>query len=222
MPVKIGYPLAAMIMGLSPLDGYSVIYDSGNGLQTSATMEKKIDPFRISFVPILPLTDPIELKSIILDDSLLNKKLLYSNTSWSEFHERKLVFIGDGRPHLRFVYFHFLISMLKQKALNPKTAGIALAKYAEKFAASIKAAFPDAGEWYNGSLLRFSAIAMGDDADLKVLFTYAEEGNEKKNDDPMSEAYGRQLAALAGGCTWQSVRDMLEDDDDDDDDDDDV
>ncbi|KAI9770739.1 MAG: hypothetical protein M1840_002989 [Geoglossum simile] len=145
--------------------GFSHIWNLRNGLIMSKDLEKRFDAGDFVIVPI-PTENgaPQRLRLLLLNPALGRHRYVETGKFYSELDGTELEFKGNWRPGLRYLYWHYVTSILR--AAKWETAGWD----------DLKNRFPDGPIWATpGPYLRKSMVqqlgmAIGD-YEVKEEFT---------------------------------------------------
>lgn len=116
VPYSIGEVNAAYLFGLDPEAGYEAIWSVKNGMSLHHNVEKALDAARIIIVQ--DEDDVSELKLIVLDETLLNKKMFEDGPRFRDVNHQRLEFRTTARPGRRFLYLHYLLTLFRRKRFN--------------------------------------------------------------------------------------------------------
>jgi HNH endonuclease len=167
IPHFIGYENVAWMLGDEGdiAAGFSHIWNLRNGLIMSKDLEKRFDAGDVVIVPI-PTENgaPQRLRLLLLNPALGHHRYVETGKFYSELDGTELEFKGNWRPGLRYLYWHYVMSILR--AAKWETAGWD----------DLKKRFPDGPIWATpGPYLRKSIVqqlgmAIGD-YEVKEEFT---------------------------------------------------
>jgi hypothetical protein len=106
--------------------GKEILWDTRNGLWICKTVEQAFDAGK---AVIIPLKEPQDhwndrvdrFKHVVLDKLLLEKGSFGDKGKyrWKDIHERELQFRNTNRPARRYLYFHFVLTMLRRDRYEP-------------------------------------------------------------------------------------------------------
>lgn len=91
----------------------------GNGILLDRSIEEELDNGNVAIIPVGNIEDPVELKLVIIDESL--RSVRFGNGTWDVFDGRVLKFKNSARPQKRFLYLRYAMTMLY--ALRHKRPG---------------------------------------------------------------------------------------------------
>jgi hypothetical protein len=83
----------------------------GNGILLYTVFEDQLDRGGIAFVPAAGTDDPVELKLVLVDESLRSKRAFLAKT-WGDFDGQTLEFKNSARPQKRFLYLRYAMTIL--------------------------------------------------------------------------------------------------------------
>ncbi|KAI1174467.1 hypothetical protein F4777DRAFT_381301 [Nemania sp. FL0916] len=89
------------------------LQQAGNALLLSERIESWFDKYLLVVVPVNPNETPItRWKTDILSNDIRNE--LYSDTKvGNDLDGKELIFLNDNRPAARFLYFHFIMALIR-------------------------------------------------------------------------------------------------------------
>ncbi|KAI9769415.1 MAG: hypothetical protein M1840_004117 [Geoglossum simile] len=159
IPHFMGYENVAWMLGDGGdmAAGFSHIWNLKNGLIMSKELERKFHAGDFVIVPI-PTENgaPQRLRFLLLNTAYGHHQYLETREHYSELDGMELEFKGNGRPGLRYLYWHYVTSILR--AVRWETAGWD----------DLKRRFPDGSIWatpgpyLRRSMVRQLGIAIGD------------------------------------------------------------
>jgi HNH endonuclease len=161
VPHFIGYENAAWMFGDEGdmAAGSSNIWNFKNGLVMAKSLEKQFDRGDFVIVPSLPMQNgrPQRLRFVLLNVAYSHHQVGGdTGIHYSTLDGTELEFKGVGRPGLRYLYWHYITSLLRA------------VKWEKAVWDDLKARFPDGplwatpGPYLRRSMLRQLAIAFGD------------------------------------------------------------
>ncbi|GAW15336.1 hypothetical protein ANO14919_047450 [Xylariales sp. No.14919] len=150
---RVGEPAAAHLFGPSDnSDGH--IWSVRNGIPLCKEYEQMLDDARIA---IVPTTDGSGLMVVILDEAEREKEWDPTDhfPTGKALHGRTLEFLTDHRPSMRYLYFAFVINILRRQRFEVDGWWKDRLEYADiPF-------FPTPGKWIRETTLRKLAVRIG-------------------------------------------------------------
>jgi len=188
-PSSLGPYNAANMFGQPRNEGHSILWSVENGLTTHKAWERCLDEQRaIALVPDNDIvSDKIEYKLAVLtlDQNVLDT--VVDGKKLREWDGQKLKFLGDGRPGVKYAYFHFAICLLKQRLMA--TGGMYNSawytqQWADLFSNVDQDKHGNVEAWYDRLCLKTISIYLGTDQDrlMATLFPFARSLNTSSND----------------------------------------
>lgn len=132
---KHGQDIMTALMGK---DAQNELFAPTNGLLLPATVEKKFDSGLFAIVPNIDETSVAEvslwlnstskefkIKILNFESRLIDlvviqhKDLPKGELTWMDLHGRKLSFPSSFRPRSRYLYFHYMVQILRKACSNP-------------------------------------------------------------------------------------------------------
>ncbi|CEJ93343.1 hypothetical protein VHEMI08936 [[Torrubiella] hemipterigena] len=93
-----------------------------NSLLMGGNIKLWFDKFQLVIVPVRLGQLPIQWRAELLDSAILRKFVFplkqQSALDFNSVNDRILSFCGDSRPDPRYLYLHFLIALIRLKAMN--------------------------------------------------------------------------------------------------------
>ncbi|KAM5441773.1 hypothetical protein MferCBS31731_003033 [Microsporum ferrugineum] len=109
-PLSLGQSSMAYVFGP---DAKGEINCPRNGLLLPTELERTFDDHRVVIVPAESHPDgPREWKFLVLDRSGLWNSTVHGPHKYSDIHQQRLIFPNNVRPRARYLYFHYLCSMI--------------------------------------------------------------------------------------------------------------
>lgn len=101
-------------------DALGELFHTRNGLLLSTGVEKRFDKHQLVIVPAngtkLQEDGTIDRWVLkIVEDSIKGIFVADINGTFADLHDRELVFRTSARPAARYLYFHYLVAMLRAK-----------------------------------------------------------------------------------------------------------
>ena len=136
--------------------GYNHIWNLKNGIVLSKCFEDRFDKGELVIVSIDTVRGTSQrLRMVVLDSTLLSVSVPeISETTFKDYDGQELIFKGDGRPALRYLYWHYVTSILRNMAYGDK------ADIKRRFPGSKM--WPSAGSYFRKSVLKPMAKYIGD------------------------------------------------------------
>jgi HNH endonuclease len=138
----------------------------GNALLMSNTIEPWFDKYLIVVVPVDPKEEPItRWKTEVLSSDIKNMLCTVVDRkryTGRELDGKELVFIGKARPVSRFLYFHFIMALVRIKDLERRGWQDIWARYYQR------RLFPTPGNYMRKAMLLALATHF-EVADIKVV-----------------------------------------------------
>ena len=123
-PRRLGQRVMNQIFGLEANED---LYGVRNGLIISPTIEAKFDKFQVVIVPAKPRTaaNPVDDWVLrIVDHQIDDYKVHDIGKTFKELDGRPLVFLSNARPATRYLYFHYVVSMLLANSNRSRKTGV--------------------------------------------------------------------------------------------------
>jgi HNH endonuclease len=188
----------------------------GNALLMSTTIEGWFDKYFIVVVPVDPKEEPItRWKTEVLSSDIKNTPCAHGIVDGKKYTGRELdgkelVFIGKARPVSRFLYFHFVMALVRIKDLERRGWQDIWARYYER------RPFPTPGNYMRKAMLLALATHF-EVADMKVVESWiADHGFETPlilQDDQAKEVARRVHEAVeeAVARAEEDIMDLADD-----------
>lgn len=127
-PRRLGQRAMNQIFGLEANED---LYGVRNGMIILPAIESRFDKFQVVIVPAKPRTEANPVDDWVLrivDHQLDDYKVHEIGKTFKELDGRPLVFLSNARPAARYLYFHYVVSMLLAKSdRSRKTGAISIA-----------------------------------------------------------------------------------------------
>ncbi|KAI4131439.1 MAG: hypothetical protein LQ347_002978 [Umbilicaria vellea] len=127
-PRRLGLRLMNLIFGPEAEED---LFGVRNGMIISAPIKAKFDKFQVVIVPAQPRTEAHAVDDWVLrtvNHQIDDYKVHEIGKTFKEIDGRPLVFRSNARPAARYLYFHYVVSMLLAKSdRNRKTGVISIA-----------------------------------------------------------------------------------------------
>ena len=154
-----------------------------NGLFLQSSIEQAFDQHQLIIVPCGEENRPQEWKFLILDKGgLSNTKLhiLGAQSTFANLHERKLIFQpgNDFRPRARYLYFHYVMAMLKLGRRNKDGRAQISAHMSELTTPVLTKVWATQGRYLRQNMIRAFIEGIAHDspeADSEMLMEHAKE-----------------------------------------------
>lgn len=93
---------------------------AGNSLLLSSTLKSWFDSYHIVVVPVNGDETPItRWKTVVISPSI-RKSCFFEAERAESIDEKELIFLNEKRPVARFLYFHFIMALIRIKDLKRK------------------------------------------------------------------------------------------------------
>lgn len=117
VPHSIGCANAGHIFGEGD-DGFGVIWTQRNGIMMSKAFESMFDKGDFVLVPVEPINpelEPCEWRFVLMNDKIRQHRVGSSESSrtYNDLDGRLLEWKNDNRPARRFLYHHFVTTLLR-------------------------------------------------------------------------------------------------------------
>lgn len=150
---KLGQKRLQDIFGLQSL---GELYSVRNGLILDSEVARYFDNHEIAFVPETPIASAQPIKDWrvrVMDGNIRDRHVSgKASPKWKEIDGRQLSFLSPARPAARYVYFHFVIALLRSRRHNRN-------RRPDGWTCSEMWATP--GKWVRKSMLEALARAVG-------------------------------------------------------------
>ncbi|KAF2964520.1 hypothetical protein GQX73_g9067 [Xylaria multiplex] len=153
MVYNVGEPAAVHLFGPSDnSDGH--IWSVRNGIPLCTEYERMLDDARIA---IMPTTDGSGLMVVILDEAEREEECDPTDPfpTGKALHGRTLQFLTDYRPSMRYLYFAFVINILRRQRFEVDGWWKDRLEYTDILF------FPNPGKWIRETTLRKLAVRIG-------------------------------------------------------------
>lgn len=123
-PRRLGRRLMNQIFGIEADED---LYGVRNGMIIAPTIEAKFDRFQVVIVPAKPRTEANPVDDWVLrivDHQIDDYKVHEIGKTFKELDGRPLVFRSNARPAARYLYFHYVVSMLLAKSNRSRKTGV--------------------------------------------------------------------------------------------------
>jgi hypothetical protein len=200
-PVRLGSDIFRFLFGddQEPLG-------ARNGLYIHYKLEKNFDLFRIAIVPTSSDEDDHELKLIIIDKSLMKAELSRPKSAeypptgekgtitYADLHGQPLQFRNQHRPGLRFLYFHYVMCLLRAKeGFKSPNQPWDFSAWKEHILTKGESRGHDrywatAGKWVRGTILETLARMYGHDPDLTPGHALDTSSTREQESEEVAEA----------------------------------
>ncbi|KAH7143761.1 hypothetical protein EDB81DRAFT_796317 [Dactylonectria macrodidyma] len=147
---------------------------AGNSLLMSKRIKSWFDSYHIVIVPVDATEDPIRRwRTDVISPSLRNTEYAPPNQSTSQFtgkglDGKELVFLNENRPVARFLYFHFVMALVRIRNIERQGWKTAWARYYEQ------RPFPTPGKYLRQSMLLALATHF-ETADMNVVQSWIQD-----------------------------------------------
>lgn len=95
--------------------GKEHFFDDGNGLLLHKDLEAVLDNAQIAIVPKDTDNTSADELVVVLDPAILKRKGSYGSPPWGDLAGRPLLFRRSQRPRLRYLYFKFLMNLMRRR-----------------------------------------------------------------------------------------------------------
>lgn len=115
VPHSIGYTNAGHLFG-EPDEGSSLIWSFQNGIVMSKTLETQFDKGYFVLVPVESTdagTEPCQWRFVLMNEKVRKHPVGESSTTYNDLDGRTLEWKNDNRPARRFLYYHFVTTLLR-------------------------------------------------------------------------------------------------------------
>ncbi|KAK4067392.1 uncharacterized protein Triagg1_7572 [Trichoderma aggressivum f. europaeum] len=166
---------------------------AGNSLLLHDKLEGWFDKYLMVIVPVDAKEVPItRWRSDIIDKSTL-KEIFHAPLKGADIHRKELTFLNEKRPVSRFLYFHFIMSLIRVRHEKCYGWEITWAEYYDQ------RPFPSPGNYMRQSMLMALATHF-ETADIQVIDSWiSDHGFEtplKMTDEEIEEAARRVHKAV--------------------------
>ena len=162
IPHSIGEANCSYLFGSQ--DGQGHLMSAQNGLMLAIPFEKALDLAQIAIVPVED--DPSNgLQVIVFYISLLKRGRTTLEFDWSSLHGLHLEFKNDNRPRLRYLYFTFIMNVLRRKQHECTGWMSDLDKYTNQ------RMWGSPDKWLRGASMRAIARRMGHSLKLEEVLS---------------------------------------------------
>ena len=136
--------------------GYDHIWSLKNGIVMSSQLEQDFDAGVFVIVPIeTPERQPQRLQLLLVNMDKVDQPIdELEGRTYGDIDQRELVFKSDGRPGLRYLYWHYVTTILRALTYGDK------AEITQRFPG--KKMWPSSGSYFRRSMLKPLAEAIGD------------------------------------------------------------
>lgn len=93
--------------------GYEAMWSTENGLALHKRGEEALKAARVVIVPDETDANNLELKLVVLDESILNRLFTYPGSTFRDVNNRRLEFKTATRPARSFLYLQYLLAMFR-------------------------------------------------------------------------------------------------------------
>lgn len=182
VPHSIGCSNAGHIFGEGD-DGFGVIWSQRNGIMMANWFKRQFDKGDFVLVPVEPINselEPCEWRFVLMNDKLHQHRVGSSQSiTNNDLDGRLLEWKNDNRPARRFLYYHFVTTLLRYvRYEKPGWAEKRLSLPTGKLWAT-------QGPYLRRSTLKHLASMLGDVDDADKMF--ADGVFDRKDDKPESE-----------------------------------
>lgn len=137
--------------------GNAHIWSPKNGLSLATCIEEPFDKGQLVIVPkeVAAIDELQKLRLLVLDSELMNVRVPEVPTrTYSDYHGKELEFKSEGRPALRYLYWHYVTSILRMIQYKPEQ------RIRDRFPG--KKMWPSAGSYFRKSTLKPLAKFVGE------------------------------------------------------------
>ena len=174
------------LFGLNPEDGFEAIWSVENGLPLYKSVEKALDAARLIIVQ--DEIDQNELKMVVLDDGILDQKIVSKGPTFRDLNNQRLVFKTAARPGRRFLYLHYLLTLFRRRRFNVERWQNDKSKIVNSYV------WGTPGPWLRRSIIKALAFEVGDAERLEDVIenedALTEFPNELSREKEMNMAVG--------------------------------
>ena len=112
VPHSLGFRNVGILFG-EPDNGIDLIWSARNGLTMASILEKQFDKGDFVLIPdSSDPTKPQEYRLLLMNEKLRRHKVQDGDTTYGQL-ERRLVWKNEQRPGARFLYCHFVSTLLR-------------------------------------------------------------------------------------------------------------
>lgn len=168
---------------------------AGNALLLSSQPKYWFDTYQLVIVPVNASESPITRWKTEIISSDIPNRICYAPYRGLELHGKELVFLNEKRPVTRFLYFHFIMALIRAKDLKRHKWEHVWARYYQE------RPFPAPGPYMRKSILVALATHFAIDDMSMVNSWLSENGFEsplRLADDEATEAARRVFVAVEG------------------------
>lgn len=168
VPYGIGEFNAAYVFGVPVEEGWKTIWDFRNGLILHSAIERALDAAQLVIVPDGESKEG--LKTVVLDESIMDKTASLSIPKFRDLHNSALQFKTKARPHKRYLYFTCLVSLYRRLRF--------FVEGSERDRENLEMGkiWGTPGKWMRRSIIKALALEIGD------ILLKAEDGVEQDTD----------------------------------------
>ncbi|KAK7418466.1 hypothetical protein QQX98_003958 [Neonectria punicea] len=184
---------------------------AGNSLLLSDVIKGWFDSYHLVIVPVDATETPItRWRTDVISPDIRNSRFdSGDNGLGRDLHGKELVFHNAKRPVSRFLYFHFIMALIRIKDLKRSGWQGIWARYYEQ------RPFPTPGNYMRQSMLFALATHFGT-VDMQVVDSWIVghgfDSPLKLTDDEATEAARRVLVAVEAATSRAETQDSLEED----------
>ena len=164
VPHAIGDISCAYLFGEDISTGH--LMNPRNGILIHDLFEQAMDKAQISIVPVNE-KDPVssELMVVVFDRELLKRESSpLFDFDWNSLDGLVLEFKNENRPGLRYLYFNYLLTLLRRRRYQCRGWPSDLNRYKNQYM------WGSPGKWLRESSLRAIARSVGHDLDIMSFF----------------------------------------------------
>ena len=190
------------------------IRQAGNALLLSAKVEQWFDTYHLLIVPVDAKEDPIVRWQVDVISSDIRNSPLWPGVVGGDLDKKELTFLNNKRPVSRFMYFHFIMALIRIKDVKRQGWQDVWARYYQQ------RPFPTPGNYLRRSMLLALATHFGT-ADMGVVESWiADHGFDSPlmlTDDESTEAARRVHLAVdkAIACAERGRKDGSDEEEED-------
>ncbi|KAI4122155.1 MAG: hypothetical protein LQ347_006600 [Umbilicaria vellea] len=181
VPQSIGCSNAGHIFGEGD-NGFGVIWSPRNGIMMTTWFESHFDKGDFVLVPVEPANpelEPCEWRFVLMNEKLRRHRVGGSESTYDDLDGRLLEWQNDNRPARRFLYYHFVTTLLRYvRYEKPGWAEKRMMLPTGKLWAT-------QGPYLRRSTLKYLALTLGDVEDGDKMF--ADGVFDQKDNKPESE-----------------------------------
>ncbi|KAI9656989.1 MAG: hypothetical protein M1829_000362 [Trizodia sp. TS-e1964] len=145
------------------------LFSSRNGIIISKTIESKFDKHLVVIVPAPDQTTEQPITRWIfrvVDKSILRRWVVINQLTFEDIDGKELEFLSDARPAARYLYFHYVIALLRARKYN-RGSGWLLEEAARK-----QYVWATPGKYIRENMLKLLASAVEHDLVPEVIATF--------------------------------------------------